>query len=1025
MTRRTLLSALLIIISTAVAGQKTDMSLFSGIKPRNIGPGGMSGRVTAFAVDPRNENVFFIGTASGGLWKSANAGTTFTPVFDNEAVASIGALAIDPRRPDIIWAGTGEGNPRNSVTGGYGIYKSMDGGETWKCMGLELTRYIHRIIVDPVNPDIVYVGAIGNPWAPHTERGFYRTRDGGLTWQRMLFTNETSGVADMVMDPSNPGKIFVAMWDHRRWPWSFSSSSAGSGLWVTRDGGSTFEQLQGGLPAEVGRIGLAIAKSNPDYVYAYVESESTAIYRSTDGGKSWEKRGERNIGNRPFYYAEIYVDPQNENRVYTLFSGVNVSEDGALTFDGRTAESVHLDHHAWYIDPVNPDRMLDGNDGGMGITYDRGATWRHIENLPVGQFYHINVDNEIPYNIYGGLQDNGSWRGPAYSWHNGPLINEMFEFLMGGDGFDAMPVPGDSRYCYAQSQGGSLRRFDVLTGWNKSIRPAAEAGEKLRFNWNSALAQDPFDNNTIYFGSQHVHMSSDRGDSWTRISPDLTTNDPEKQKQDQSGGITKEATGAENHCTVITIAPSPLKKGVIWAGTDDGMIQVTEDGGTNWKNTSRNIKGMPRNGWVPQVTASAHEPGEAFAVVNDYRQGDNAAYLFRTKDYGRSWQRIIDDTDVWGYVLCFAQDPVEPNLMFAGTEYGLYVSFDSGDNWNRWTSGYPTVSTYDMTIHPRESDLVIATFGRALWVLDDIRPLRALASSGRKLLNTEITVFDAPEAYLSSTRNLPGYYFYGDAMYRGQNREPGAMISFYSSSDSGKISMEIKDEAGTVVKTQEIKAVKGFNRFTWRLDRNPLPQLTYPSGQDQQQDPRARFFRGFGGTVLPGTYTVSLSLGNAKSMSKITVSADPRMAAPDIDALRKNYERAVTFGAGIESLNAKLRNLVTVRESLAKTDKLIAEHPDFAAAVSGEYKAVKEELAKMDEAFGRRQDGLTGRIGGYRSLLMASGPLTEQEEQVIADAGNALEEAARMAGSFLDGSWARYKAKLKEITLTGEEVILK
>ena len=330
-----------------------------------------------------------------------------------------------------------------------------------------------------------------------------------------------------------------------------------------------------------------------------------------------------------------------------------------------------------------------------------------------------------------------------------------------------------------------------------------------------------------------------------------------------------------------------------------------------------------------------------------------------------------------------------------------------------------------MTIHPRESDLVIATFGRALWVLDDIRPLRALASSGRKLLNTEITVFDAPEAYLSSTRNLPGYYFYGDAMYRGQNREPGAMISFYSSSDSGKISMEIKDEAGTVVKTQEIKAVKGFNRFTWRLDRNPLPQLTYPSGQDQQQDPRARFFRGFGGTVLPGTYTVSLSLGNAKSMSKITVSADPRMAAPDIDALRKNYERAVTFGAGIESLNAKLRNLVTVRESLAKTDKLIAEHPDFAATVSGEYKAVKEELAKMDEAFGRRQDGLTGRIGGYRSLLMASGPLTEQEEQVIADAGNALEEAARMAGSFLDGSWARYKAKLKEITLTGEEVILK
>ncbi|HQN58254.1 MAG TPA: hypothetical protein PLE02_01340, partial [Bacteroidales bacterium] len=537
MIRRTILSAVMIMIAALVTGQKTDMSLFDGIKPRNIGPGGMSGRVTAFAVDPRNENVFYVGTASGGLWKTLNAGTTFTPIFDNEAVASIGALAVDPQRPDIVWAGTGEGNPRNSVTGGYGIYKSLDGGRTWKCMGLELTRYIHRIIVDPVNPDVIYAGAIGNPWAPHTERGFYRSTDGGLTWSRLLFTNETSGVADMVMDPSNPGKIFVAMWDHQRWPWFFRSSSEGSGLWLTRNGGDTFEKVSGGLPEEVGRIGLAIARSNPDYVYAYVESRPSAIYRSTDGGVNWEKRGEKNIGNRPFYYAEIYVDPKNENRIYTLFSGVNVSDDGALTFDRRTAESVHLDHHAWYIDPLNPDRMLDGNDGGMGITYDRGVTWRHIENLPAGQFYHINVDNETPYNIYGGLQDNGSWRGPAYAWYNGPLINEMYDFLIGGDGFDAMPVPGDNRYCYAQSQGGSLRRMDVATGWSKSIRPQAEAGEKLRFNWNSALAQDPFDNNTIYFGSQFVHKSSDRGDSWAKISPDLTTNDPEKQKQDQSGGI--------------------------------------------------------------------------------------------------------------------------------------------------------------------------------------------------------------------------------------------------------------------------------------------------------------------------------------------------------------------------------------------------------------------------------------------------------------------------------------------------------
>ncbi len=1025
MIRRTILSAVTIMITALLAGQKTDMSLFNGIKPRNIGPAGMSGRVTAFAADPRNENVFYAGTASGGLWKTLNAGTTFTPLFDNEAVASIGALAIDPKRPDIIWAGTGEGNPRNSVTGGYGIYRSKDAGRTWTCMGLEHTRYIHRIIIDPVNPDIIYVGAIGNPWAPHTERGFYRSTDGGRSWRRLLFTNETSGVADMVMDPSNPGKIFVAMWDHQRWPWFFRSSPAGSGLWLTRDGGETFEKVRGGLPEEVGRIGLAIAPSEPDYVYAWVESKPSAIYRSTDGGITWEKRGERNIGNRPFYYAEIYVDPLNENRVYTLFSGVNVSDDGALTFDRRTAESVHLDHHAWYIDPLNPDRMLDGNDGGIGITYDRGATWRHIENLPVGQFYHINVDNELPYNIYGGLQDNGSWRGPAYAWYNGPLINEMYDFLIGGDGFDAMPVPGDNRYCYAQSQGGALRRLDVTTGWSKSIRPAPEDGEKLRFNWNAALAQDPFDKNTIYFGSQYVHLSRDRGDTWTRISPDLTTNNHEKQKQDQSGGITIDATGAENHCTVIAIAPSSLREGLIWAGTDDGMIQITEDGGKSWRNTSQNIKGMPRNGWVPQITASSHDPGEAFAVVNDYRQGDNAAYLFRTRDYGKSWQRIIDDTDAWGYMLCFVQDPVEPKLMFAGTEYGLYVSFDAGDNWNKWTSGYPTVSTYDMVIHPREHDLVIGTFGRAVWILDDIRPLRALASRGNKLLESNLEAFEAPEAFLASTKNLPGYYFYGDAMYRGQNREQGAMISYFSSADSGKISVEIKDETGSIVKTMDISPVKGFNRFVWRLDRNPLPQIEYPAAQQQQQDQRSRFFRGFGGTVFPGTYTVTLKNATGSSSAKVNVNSDPRMEAPDADALKKNYERALTFGEGIESLNKSLTLIASVRESLARSELLIKKNPGFAEAVSDTYKAVSEDLAKLDELFGRRQEGLASRINGYRAVVMATGALSAQEDKAMKDAEAALVEAEKLVKEFVEGSWARYTEKLKGISLPGDVVIMK
>ena len=1023
MFRKIILSAVIVTLTLALEAQKTDMTLFSGIKPRNIGPGGMSGRVTAFAVDPRNENIFYVGTASGGLWKTNNAGTTFTPIFDNEAVASIGALAVDPLRPDIVWAGTGEGNPRNSVTGGYGIYKSTDGGLSWKCMGLELTRYIHRILIDPVNPDVIYAGVIGNPWAPHTERGLYRSTDGGNTWKQILFTNETSGVADMVMDPSNPGKIFVAMWDHQRWPWFFRSSSEGSGLWLTRDGGDTFTEVTEGLPEVKGRMGIAIAASNPSYVYAYVESNPSGIYRSTDGGITWKKRGERNIGNRPFYYAEIYVDPQNENRIYTLYSGVNVSEDGALTFDKRTAESVHLDHHAWYIDPANPDRMLDGNDGGMGITYDKGVTWRHIENLPVGQFYHISVDNELPYSIYGGLQDNGSWRGPAYSWHRGPLINEMYDFLMGGDGFDALPVPGDSRYCYAQSQGGSLQRIDVTTGWSKSIRPVAEGDEKLRFNWNSALAQDPFNDNAIYFGSQFVHRSIDRGDTWTRISPDLTTNDPEKQKQEESGGISHEATGAENHCTVITISPSPLKRDIIWAGTDDGMIQVTSDGGATWKNTSQNIKGMPRNGWVPQVTASLHDADEAFAVVNDYRQGDNAAYLYRTKDRGKSWKRIIDDTDVWGYVLCFVQDPVEPGLMFAGTEYGLYVSFDGGEEWNRWTSGYPTVSTYDMAIHPREHDLVIATFGRAVWILDDIRPLRALASDGRKLQESSIAAFEAPEAYMVSTRNLPGYYFYGDAMYRGENRQQGAMISFYTPELPGKVKAEIKDETGRTVKSTEVEAVRGFNRFTWRFDRDPLPVASYPSAQ-QREDPRSRWYRNFGGIVVPGTYTVTLTSGESSATTSVKVNSDPRREAPDSEALRKNFERAEAFSLRVAGLNEKLKKITAIRESIAKSDSLIVNIPDFAAAVSDIHNTVKEELAQLDASFGRRDEGLISRINGYRSLLMASGLPSQQEEKSMTDAEAALAEAGKLIDGFLEGPWKEYADALKKVTVTGDAVVI-
>ena len=1016
----------LLLITVCLSAQTIDMDQFHGMKPRNIGPSGMSGRVTAIAVDLNNTEVFYVGTASGGLWKTTSGGIKFEPIFDDQKVSSIGALAIDPLRPDIIWAGTGEGNPRNSITGGFGLYKSLDGGKSWKLVGLENSRHIHRIIVNPNNSDIVYVGAIGSPWAPNKERGVYKTTDGGKTWKQILYSTESTGVADMVMDPKNPDKIFVAMWNHQRWPWFFNSGGEGSGIFLTLDGGENFTRLTKGLPEKTGRVGLAIARSNTNYVYAHVESETNAIYRSVDGGTSWEKRGEENIGNRPFYYSEIYVDPSNENRVFTLFSGINVSEDGALTFPKSIARTVHLDHHAWWINPENPKHMMDGNDGGLAITYDKGETWQHITNLPLGQFYHVAVDMEKPYNVYGGLQDNGSWRGPAYAWTNDGLINEYWDFLIGGDGFDAIPVHGDPRYCYAQSQGGALRRIDLLTGEGKSIRPQVEGGTRLRFNWNAAIAQDPFDNNTIYFGSQFVHKSSSRGDSWDTISTDLTTNDPEKQKQRQSGGLTIDATGAENHCTILAISPSKLQKDLLWAGTDDGNIQITTDGGTNWTNVSGNIKEMPPKSWVAQIHASDFNAGEAFVVVNNYRQGDYSAYMFRTTNYGKTWLRMADDNDVWGYALSFVQDPVEPKLMFLGTEYGLYVSFDGAKSWNKWTNKFPTVSTYDLVIHPREHDLVIGTFGRSIWILDDIRPLRKLAQAGPDLLKQETVLFDPPSGVMATTKNAPGYYYRGDGMFMGENRQIEAAITIYAKEKrDDKINLSISDDKGMVLRTLEFDYEKGFNRVGWRFDMDPpeMPGMIRNQQQGGQQGRNMNMFRRRGASVLPGKYAITASLNGVSSTAEIEVESDPRMPEPNVSAIRMNLERANQIQADVKRYNSKYQEFTEVRTKLTKINDLITSDMDFAEEHKKAYTAVNDEFNRLNRLFTNRSDGLGSRMFGLNVLYTATDKLTEGEEQSVEDAVKAMGEGEKMIDDFMNDNWAKYVDFFKEKNITLDKLI--
>ncbi|MCD6347555.1 MAG: hypothetical protein J7L96_09070, partial [Bacteroidales bacterium] len=775
--------AFIVLLSLPLKAQKLDMDKFPGLSPRSIGPSGMSGRVTAIDAVAEHPNTIYVGTASGGLWKTETGGLEWTPIFDDQAVSSIVSICIYQAYPDIVWAGTGEGNPRNSLNSGYGIYKSIDGGKTWELKGLEKTRNIHRVIIDPTNPNIVYVGAIGSPWGPHPERGVYKTTDGGDTWEHILFANELTGCADLVMDPNNPNKLIAAMWEHQRFPWYLNSGGEGSGIHITWDGGKTWKKLseKDGLPAgNLGRIGLAIAASNSKRVYALIESKKNAFYRSDNGGLNWRKTSEENIGDRPFYYADIFVDPQDEDRIYTLFSRVNKSENGGLNFESFMRSSIHPDNHAWYIHPTNSDFMIDGNDGGLAITHDRGASWRFVTNLPVGQFYHVNYDMEWPYNVYGGLQDNGSWYGPAYNFARGGIQYFDWVTMMGGDGFDVVPDSSNNRYGYAMSQGGSVGRYDKLTGRTTNIRPIHPDGTELRFNWNAAIAHDPLEKTTIYFGSQFVHKSTDRGDSWTLISPDLTTNDSMKiaLSKKTGGKLTYDVTGAENHCTILAISPSPVNNRTIWVGTDDGNIQITQDGGATWINTIDKIKGLPKNAWIPFIHASNFNEGEAFVIVNNYRQNDFNSYMYHTENFGKSWKQLANNDNVWGYCLSVIQDPVEPNLVFLGTETGLYVSIDKGQTWNKWKNHYPTVPTMDLKIHPREHDLIIGTYGRSLFILDDIRPLRVLAKEGTDALNAVIKAYPSPAGYKMSSTSSPGVYGAGNGYFRGENKNTGAILTY-------------------------------------------------------------------------------------------------------------------------------------------------------------------------------------------------------------------------------------------------------
>jgi len=1033
------ISLLITLLTTAFFGfgQQLSMDLAGDLKPRNVGPAGMSGRVTAIDVQLSNTDVMYVGTASGGLWQSKSAGIKWEPIFDNELTASIGAVKIDPNNPDVIWVGTGEGNPRNSLNGGYGVYKSIDGGKSWTSMGLEDTRHIHRILIDPSNSNTVYVGAIGSPWGTHPERGVFKTTDGGKSWRKVLFTNEQSGIADMVMDPVNPNKIIAAMWEHKRDPWFFKSGGSGSGIYMTYDGGENWKKLDdsNGLPkGELGRIGLAIAKNKPEIVYALVEAKKNALYKSEDGGENWKKINDKSdIGNRPFYYSEIYVDPQNENRVFSIFTYVNVSEDGGKNFSELMPaygvdNGVHPDHHAWWIHPEDGSFMMDGNDGGLNITRDGGKTWHFIDNLPVGQFYHISADNEYPYNVYGGMQDNGSWRGPAYVWKAQSIRNSYWQEIAFGDGFDVVPDRDDSRYGYAMSQQGNVLRYDWMTGNNYGVRPTPEdPNTKLRFNWNAAIGQDPFDNSTVYFGSQFVHKSDDKGTTWKIISPDLTTNDPEKQKQSESGGLTMDATGAENHCTILVIEPSEVEPNMLWVGTDDGRVHFTRDGGMNWDDVSKNLKGLPEGSWIAQIKASKNNPGEALLVANNYRRFDYTPYVYRTKNYGKSWSRIVDEDDVQSYALSIIEDSQNPNLLFLGTDDGLYLSLNAGENWQKYTNGFPTVSTKDLAIHPREQDLLIGTFGRALWVMDDIRPLRAIAADP-EILNKDFHLFDPPTGYQVAYQQPTGSRFGGDAMYGGENKKSGAMISYFVGKGSedlkekDSISFEFFDQ-DRLMRTIKMPRPKkaGIHRWYWRMDEKGV-QRPRRSLRKSKVEPS-------GVSVLPGTYTIKGALGESSNETAINVAFDPRLTY-DEGALRSVYNAQ----KDLESLTARsaeaVRQLLESKQSANALSKQLQESDKegFKEAIK-QSKEITKEIDKLVAIFlgsiDKRQ-GITrnpeitvsSRISGaYRYVASRKTEISDTETRLMQFAKDDLNEALKKVNSFYEEQWSKYQEDMIKLEI--------
>ena len=919
------LAVLLAVGSGVLAAQQPTAEQLKRIDWRSVGPINNAGRVSVVTGVPGDPLTYYVAGANGGIIKTTNGGTTFTPIFDDQGSISIGAIAVAPSDRNVVYVGAGEGNPRNNASVGDGMYKSIDGGDHWKHIGLATSDKIARLVIDAKDPDVVYACVLGREWGANEDRGVYKTTDGGTSWKKVLYIDPQTSCSDISADPDNSNIVYAGMYTYRRWAWYLASGSGNTGVYKSVDGGATWDRLSGpdrylGLPRKaMDRIGVAVAPSDPSIVYVISETtDEGELWRSDDAGKSWRTVSrDPNINFRPFYYADLRVDPKNPNRVFTLSGSMYLSEDGGQNFRS-IARGVHGDHQAMWIDPVDPRYILSGSDGGWQVSRDAGKNWDVVNTFPFTQFYHINYDMQEPYHVCGGLQDNGTWCGPSNSLSGQGIRPADWVTVAGGDGFFGVPVLDKPWLVFADAQGGMLTITDTRSGARKNIYPYpnrvgsvgdAMLGHKYRFNWNAPIALSPQDPGVVYFGGNVLFRSRDYGLSWDVISPDLTTNDPRKQ-QSSGGEIVTDNTAAEFHTTLLSISPSPVDANVIWTGSDDGLVQVTRDGGKSWSSVFTNVPGLKPNAWIATVEASHYDAGTAYATADHHQDDDYSPFLYMTTDYGKTWKSIrgdLPDRALWTHVV--REDPRNRNLLYAGTEAGVWASWDRGAHWVSIRTNMPAVPVRDIQVHPRDNDLLVATHGRGLYILDDLTPLQQLAAAQ----TADAALFDILPATNWTSWSRDGNL--GSRTWAGDNPADGALISYYlRTQPAGEVNIEIADARGEVVRRyRRVADEPGIQRMNWDLRTaaagaggggrggfgarggagaaggggavpdTSLAALRARRRAAEEDDAESAgggggFGFGGGGTaVLPGTYQVTLVVDGKRYTKPVTVRNDPRV----------------------------------------------------------------------------------------------------------------------------------------------------